>query len=236
MQLNVDSTACVPVIGKGWVDDTYTAVGDCDLSCESCFMAGDPSKCLTCAGSSTALYPLETNMGECKCKPGYVPDTEPTCTLCAGSCPYCIGPEPSHCTTLEEANFVATMSRLYGSELPYTEETDSMFCYRTSRPSTRCGSGNVFESVIGTIDDYSTLGSAAPTKVQCQTLLTATWPHVVYSFSELFPGFTGPEGVGYNDILTIKTILQVWILQFGYFESLDGGYHCHDCGRKLEWV
>ena len=72
------------------------------------------------------------------------------------------------------------------------------------------------ETAAGAINNFGTL--AEPNLAQCKVLLSAQWLYAGYWFEQLFPGFTGPTNANLNDILTIKTILQLWILQFGPLE------------------
>lgn len=90
-----------------------------------------------------------------------------------------------------------------------------MFCYRVHRPAATCSPGDVIQNSIGDIANYADLGHAKPTKLQCFALLTIEWPFVNYWFFELFAGFTGPAPASNSELLGIKSILQLWILQFG---------------------
>jgi len=65
---------------------------------------------------------------------------------------------------------------------------------------------------------FGSAGSYAPTASQCYKQLQAEWPFVLYWFTNIFPNFTPPTGAFPTDVLKVKTVLQLWILQFGTSE------------------
>jgi hypothetical protein len=56
---------------------------------------------------------------------------------------------------------------------------------------------------------------AKPTAFQCYHLLTAQWPFITYWFNRLFSTFEGPSPITLEELIWIKTTLQIWILHFG---------------------
>ena len=214
---NSDSTACVvTATRKGWTNRSYDSVDNCDSSCGSCFLALDPTNCLTCADPSMEIL-YTSGMGKCQCKSGYQYGTGPTCTPCPGNCPYCSGPDPSDCMTREESTFIDAIWVFYHLDtpaLPYITEQNGKFCYRMHRPTNTCDAGNAIETLVGPISGYSS-NAATFTDAQCTKLLTAHWPYVTHWFDQLFQDFKGPSPATKYDVLWIKTILQLWILQFG---------------------
>ena len=93
-----------------------------------------------------------------------------------------------------------------------TETFYHLICYRTPLPTTTC-TPDPIEYVTGPIVDYATV--AKPTRFQCYSLLTSQWPWVTYWFNRLFPTFEGPASITYTNLNTVKTVLKMWILEFG---------------------
>ena len=170
------------------------------------------SDCKTCSAPNATLPP-NVFYGECQCKAGYVPGSYP-CTRCANKCPFCTGYTAADCVFPAENEFITTISSIYGAALPVLTEANSKFCYRLVRPTGTCAAGTAIENVVSSVTNYGTIGSAVFSAAQCRTLLTARWPFVTHWFAVLFPDFKGPELANTNDILRIKSILQLWILQF----------------------
>ena len=210
---DVSSTACQCAGNTGGIDPSHSDCAACHSSCGTCFLANDAGSCKTCSDPYATLPP-NTLIGTCECKEGFVPGTSP-CTPCAGNCVRCIGPLASDCLAPGMKDFISTISSLYGTELPYETETQNMLCYRNYRPQTPCGGQNPLKEAVGEINNYSQIGFATSDAQQCRKLLKARWLFVTYWFAQLFPQFTGPSLANHHDVLAIKSILQLWILQFG---------------------
>ena len=73
---------------------------------------------------------------------------------------------------------------------------------------------DTIEQITGPILDYGT-GAAKPTQQQCYSMLKALWPFVTYWFDKLFPGFVGPKDCTSLELLSIRAVAYLWILQFG---------------------
>ena len=209
---NFDNSACLCSGSKG--GDTYhKACTDCHVSCTTCFAANNNKSCLTCADSDSTPQEIGGGM-MCFCRDGFVFGLSP-CVSCVDGCPYCLGPDASDCVSPQEKDFI-TIFQYYVPTLglPYLTETNDMMCYRTKRPVNACDTGTALGNVMGDIADYDTK-PALPTPGQCRSLLTALWPYVNHWFDVIFPNFTGPDYSSYADRLIIKSILKLWIIQFG---------------------
>jgi hypothetical protein len=68
--------------------------------------------------------------------------------------------------------------------------------------------------VIGAIS-LNGQGLQRPTIDQCFELLTAEWPFVTYWFGEIFPNFKPPGFAMSSEIDMLKSVLFLWILQYG---------------------
>jgi hypothetical protein len=93
-----------------------------------------------------------------------------------------------------------------------TETEDHRICYRTQLPTSDC-TPDPIQAVIGPIVDYATVGK--PTLAQCYDLIKVKWPWLTYWFNRLFPTFVGPLPIDYFNFNLIKSVLYLWILQFG---------------------
>jgi hypothetical protein len=123
-----------------------------------------------------------------------------------------MGPDASECLSQEQQAFVSYVSGAYS--LPALAETaDHRICFRNLLPDIGC-TPDPIEYVTGAIKDYGT-PSPKPTTFQCYKLLDSQWFYITYWFGQLFSGFLGPAGATDAEILTIKSVLYLWILQFG---------------------
>ena len=98
-------------------------------------------------------------------------------------------------------------------DLPTVPETAGSICYRTKVSGHDCILTAV-EAITGDIHT-ATPGTLSPTATDCYGLLKAQWPMITYWFEELFPTFSPPASTTDRDYVVVKTILQLWILQFG---------------------
>ncbi len=111
----------------------------------------------------------------------------------------------------EQAAFNRIAVVLHG--LPTVPETAGSICYRTKAASHDCLL-TALEVVTGDIHT-ATPGTLTPTAIQCFKLLKADWPMLTYWFAQIFPTFSPPASTTSRSYLVVKTILQLWILQFG---------------------
>jgi hypothetical protein len=111
----------------------------------------------------------------------------------------------------EEAEFVQ-FTREYFS-LPMLVESRGLVCFRHPMLTHNCVPDSI-EQITGPVLDYGT-GAAKPTKLQCYSMLKALWPFVTYWFNKLFPGFVGPINSTSLELLSIRAVVYMWILQFG---------------------
>ena len=105
--------------------------------------------------------------------------------------------------------FASNLASSY--ELPLLEETEGLICYRQPVPTTTCDPLPV--AVTGTI--ASDVSGLRLTLEQCYELLYTEWPFVTYWFSQLFGDFTPPVSATETEEYELKTVLWLWILQFG---------------------
>ena len=200
--------------GTGGTNKFHTACLSCHPNCSTCEIGMTSWYCGSCSISGASVSPY-SSASSCECRAGYAPNANPVgaCTPCApAGCPYCIGSDESQCMSPEQAE-LAQNQLMTPLELPMTTETaDHRICYRTPLPTTTC-TPDPIEYVTGPIVDYATV--AKPTSFQCYSLFTAQWPWVTYWFNQLFPTFEGPAPITYTNLLIIKSILKLWILEFG---------------------
>jgi hypothetical protein len=94
--------------------------------------------------------------------------------------------------------------------LPYTAQTHGLLCYRMNIADTSDCAISSIASMIGAIGSQ---GSYAATANQCHDMLKIEWPYVEVEFtSHLFSDFASPLTASEEDVLKVKTILQLWIL------------------------
>lgn len=205
-----DGAACVCNAGTGAAPATlhfHDQCGLCHESCEVCGNAGDANSCRGCADSHAGLS-SHSGIGTCVCKAGFSPKVSPTPW---DACVSCVESEVQ-CMTQEQADFINHVADAYS--LPcLIEALDHRICYYNALPACDC-TPNPMEQIIGPFTEEST-GTARPTTAQCYELLKAQWPFITYWFRTLFPDFRGPADASDSDILAIKSILYLWIQQFG---------------------
>lgn len=197
----IGDVVCVCNAGTGTSGGDYHEVcAPCDGTCANCWKAGDANFCETCSGVLT-FTPVSRGFGSCT-------------LVCANGCAFCFGTAADECLTQEQSEFIDKIAALTSDALPLTTETNGLMCYRQSRPTTSC-TPDPLETVVGSITDYTPTGSAKPTLKQCKKLLVAYWPFLMRWFTEFFGTFVGPSGATADELLTIKSTLYLWILQFG---------------------
>lgn len=185
------------------------ACASCHDSCATCEWAADPMECLTCvAAHATSTDPLG---GFCYCDPGYEDRESPTldCQVCSG-CSHCAGGDALSCMSEEQAAFNRIAVALHG--LPTASETSGDICYRTPVADNDC----TLTAVEIATDSIRTAtpGVLSPSVIQCHQLLLAQWGTITYWFNRLFPDFSPPALTTERSYLVVKTILQLWIIQF----------------------
>lgn len=141
-----------------------------------------------------------------------------TCGTCDGTCTSCVGPSPAECmSNQEQVDFVRQVSNAL--HLPrLTETTDHLLCFNQPRltwDTSGCAEDPLLAAVTGTISGYTSGTGATPTQSQCYELLSTQWYWLIGWFDTLFPNFTGPADATDSQILTIKSVIYLWILNFG---------------------
>ena len=209
--LTTDGVACLctKVAGKGSEGNYHSQCGDCDNTCGSCWLATDSTQCETCPGE-TGTNNLET--GSCTCPNGAAKATlAEVCPTCFAGCVDCYGPTASECLTQEQFDFITKLGSI--SSLPLTSaRTDQLMCFRQPPSTTTCTPDPVV-TMIGTIT------GGVPDEDQCKKLLVSMWPFLTHWFGQLF-NFVDPDTSSADQVLTIKSVMYVWILHFGPAEML----------------
>ena len=145
--------------------------------------------------------------------------TNPTladlCVCSSKSCFYCTGSTDPNCLSSEVAKFVDHVFAAYSLPLT-TEDSVNNICYRYQLPTAAC-TKTFIEGITGVISGYGT-PAVLFTPQQCYKLLKEQWTPTSYWFTTLFPTFTRPTGATDTELTTIKSILHLWILQFGSAE------------------
>lgn len=195
----------------------------CDSSCATCFLATKDS-CKTCAGGTTPTVLL---VGACDCtSPGVVkavtnPSNIPVaCTHCASGCDDCFGSDPSKCLAADQVAFMNYVSTNFN--LPLLTETDDNFrCYLQPRPewdASGCEDEPIM-GLLGPVINYDSGATAFFTKSECKKLLTVEWLTTIYWFDNIFYPFS-PSGASDSEKSDIKSIIMLWMLQFGTSEFM----------------
>lgn len=94
--------------------------------------------------------------------------------------------------------------------LPYTTTTHGMLCYRIKVEGIADCTISALAHVAGSFGNPTYV----PTSHQCSSMLSTQWKYIEHWFSILFPAFSTPDGASSEDILKVKTVLQLWIVQF----------------------
>lgn len=128
--------------------------------------------------------------------------TSATCVPCTEGCSFCLG---SSQKPVWEAGIWLFLARTWQ---PLLAETDGIYCYR----QVVRGCDPLAEISESIKSDSSGL---LPTLNQCHELLLVSWPFVTYWFGEIFPKFTPPSTATERKVYELKTVLWVWIMQYG---------------------
>ena len=183
----------------------------CDPTCVEC--AGIlSSQCTACP--SHASLPSGQSIGTCTCVTGYYRLPDNTCTLCN----YDVRDE---CLTQDQLDFISKVHQLESTLPILVTRNDNLLCYRQSLPvseDTDCTPDPV-QAVIGDFIDVQNMDIT-----QCKKWLLLQWPFLIYWFETLFSGFTDPTGAGSDEILSIKSVIYLWILHFGPSEISGSGW------------
>ena len=195
-------------------DYTGGCANPCHASCATCSgTSAAANMCTGCKAFGATVPP--SSPGTCVCGTGFVPKTSPTinCEPCTNSCTYCLTGMDTYCwdsNTLGALQFAIAARDSFS--LPYTTQIHDLLCYRMNVANTPdCA----IPSIVSLIGSIGTQGSYAATKTQCNDMLKAEWAYVDYWFTTLFPNFATPLTASPEDSTKVKTILQMWILQFG---------------------
>ena len=167
----------------------------CHPSCSSCVgINGNACTACTANGASVA-----SSVG--------------ACTSCTSGCDWCINVADTYCWDRESlSRFQFALAAKSLDALPYLTQTNSLLCHRMNVVDVNDCTVPTMTAVMGA---FGSAGSYAPTASQCYKQLEAEWPFVWYWFENIFPNFTPPTGAFPTDVLKVKTVLQLWILQFG---------------------
>ena len=203
-QTVANGAVCLCSGTKGSVDSYHYDCRDCDSHCGSCWLASNPNQCLTCTGETGGG---NVAPGSCTCEGWTKPSLAGGC--CTG-CSSCYGPNSNQCLTPEQHDVVTKLAEI-GSLPLSSARTDQLMCFRQRQPTITCTSDPV-EAVIGAITGDT------PASYQCLKLLVSVWPYLTHWFDQLFPSYSDPSSATADDLLTIKSVIFVWILQFGASE------------------
>jgi len=149
----------------------------------------------------------------CTCGTGYVPQDHPvTCVKCDPACPVCSGPTANDCVGLSPvAQFILTAQTL-NANLPYLTQANSLICYRV-RAIVSSAEASYARFLGGLNKDIQ--GNWHLTTAQCNLMLSADWDYVNLWLNQLFPSFTPPATATAAQLLTVYTVLRIWIYHFG---------------------
>jgi len=181
-------------------------INPCHASCDTCSGPG-AGECLTCKAPGATL-----SGNTCVCGSGYAYAISPSsCTGCPSSHSYCLSGTDTYVWPSQDiVIFALTASSL--DSLPYQSQTHNLLCYREDIVNVNDCTITAITNEIGSI---GTAGSYAATLTQCYNLLSMEWGFVTSWFTTMFPNFTPPVTAALGNVNKVKTILQLWILQFG---------------------
>ena len=152
--------------------------------------------------------------GTCVCGDGYVYQVSPTsaCVGCTNASKYCLSAADTYQWTSSGAYHFARVAHILDSALPYTTTTHDLLCYRSKVVDDNDCAVTALNTLVGSFgtSPYS------PTSAQCSGIISSQWGYVEHWFTILFPDFVAhpPAGASSEDILKVKTVLQLWIVQF----------------------
>jgi hypothetical protein len=197
---------CLCGVSPAWVECSI-----CHASCATCTM-NNPNKCTSCTIPGATLS--NPAGGTCSCEQGYVYKSPATsaCQPCYSGCAYCVGTTQGACMKSKELAIFATYLASSFS-LPLLDQTNGLICYRQPVSVQTCNPQ--LEAMAGSI--ISDASGLHPTLDQCYRLLRVQWPFITLWFGELFPNFTPPASAAETEVYSLKTILWLWILQFGSY-------------------
>jgi hypothetical protein len=195
---------CLCGVSPAWIECPI-----CHASCATCTM-NSPNKCTSCKISGATLS--NPTGGTCSCEQGYVYKSPATsaCQPCYSGCTYCVGTTQGACMGSKELAIFATYLASSFS-LPLLDQTNGLICYRQPVPGQSCNP--LPEAMASSI--ISDASGLHPTLDQCYRFLRVQWPYITLWFGELFPTFTPPASATETEVYSLKTMLWLWILQFG---------------------
>ena len=197
-------------------DPSWVECPRCHASCGTCAVYTDKEKCTSCKVQEATLS--NPAGGSCSCLKGFVYKNYATtaCDPCVPGCPYCVDTSSEGCMKTKELTiFASNLASSYS--LPLLSQASGLICYRQPVPTTTCDtvSNTLSVAVTGTIaSDGSGLHPILP---QCYELLRAEWGYVIYWYTHFFGHFNAPVSATETEKYNLKTVLWLWILQFGSY-------------------
>jgi len=220
------------------VDKRYTesflcgglGLSDCPVCHPSCTSCTSGSVCDSCKHEQSVMS-ADSLFCSCSGQNGYAAADKyhESCASCYNGCATCESAATSNdcqsclfnyhkgpcvgvsCTCLgssDEEMFVE-FAKEHG--LPYTDETNSMICYRQPVPEITCDP--LPSAVTGTISED--VAGLHPTQAQCDELLHTQWPWVMVWFGKLFSDMTLPQSATAEDIVLVINTIYALILKQG---------------------
>ena len=181
----------------------------CHESCKTC--NGDGAAFCTECMIAEAEH-ADPN-GICKCKAGYVSQDSPTtCTKCDPACAVCNGPTANDCVGVSDiAQFIVTSVGLNGN-LPFTTQTNSLICFRFRKTAPSAEAH--YASLLGNLNKDAS-GNWHLSSAQCSSMLSYDWDYVNYWLEKFFPSVVHPVDATPAQILSMQTVMRIWIFHFG---------------------
>jgi hypothetical protein len=109
------------------------------------------------------------------------------------------------------AQFIITSVALNGN-LPFTTQTNSLICYRFRKPVPSAEAH--YASLLGSLGKDAS-GNWHLSSAQCSSMLSYDWDYVNYWLEKFFPTFDPPDNATPAQILSVKTVMRIWIFHFG---------------------
>ena len=204
--------------------------GGCATCHPSCTLCTSGSVCDGCKDAEASMS-ADNLFCSCSGQYGYAAadNNHQSCASCDNGCATCESAATSNdcqsclfkyhkgpcvgvsCTCLESSNeeMFVEFAKTHG--LPYTDETNSMICYRQPVPTIDCDP--LPGVVTGTITEDG--DGLHPTQAQCDELLRANWPWVTYWFDQLFGDMTLPQSATAEDTVLVTNTIYSLILKQG---------------------
>ena len=224
---------------------SYALQTPATTSCVSCHHSCDTCVSATASGCSSCKYSGATggsaSGGTCNCGAGFVPQEPHTgnCVACYSGCIYCVDTSQAACLKSKDLVYFATNLASYN--LPLLDQTDGLFCYRQSVANLECNP--LSAAVTGPVTSDGSGLHLSPD--QCYELLRANWLSIKFWFGRTFTAFNPPATATEAGEYALKTVLWLWVLQFGpsaltyetKWQELVGTFNSAslDWGQLLAW-